>query len=180
MPGLSYAKWPTFFKRNWHLFLVYVMERLKTWVVFFHFRWFRKKTDTQLPSVFLFCACVLSCVRLCVTPMDHSPPGSSVHGTLQATILEWVAIPPPGDLPDPGIKPASLISTCIDSSKWLSWPPGSAGQKAHWSRGSSTHNSNSFWAWSQVCPTLEQLKDQVWRKNLIFHFSDAFHLAEEM
>ena len=26
-------------------------------------------------------------------PMDCSPPGSSVHGILQATILEWVAIP---------------------------------------------------------------------------------------
>ena len=25
-------------------------------------------------------------------PMDHSPPGSSVHGILQARILEWVAI----------------------------------------------------------------------------------------
>ena len=25
-------------------------------------------------------------------PMDHSPPGSSVHGILQAKILEWVAI----------------------------------------------------------------------------------------
>ena len=26
-------------------------------------------------------------------PMDYSSPGSSVHGILQATILEWVAIP---------------------------------------------------------------------------------------
>ena len=26
-------------------------------------------------------------------PMDHSPPGSSVHGILQARILEWIAIP---------------------------------------------------------------------------------------
>ena len=26
-------------------------------------------------------------------PMDHSPPGSSVHGILQARILGWVAIP---------------------------------------------------------------------------------------
>ena len=26
-------------------------------------------------------------------PMDCSPRGSSVHGTLQARILEWVAIP---------------------------------------------------------------------------------------
>ena len=26
-------------------------------------------------------------------PMDYSPPGFSVHGILQARILEWVAIP---------------------------------------------------------------------------------------
>ena len=31
------------------------------------------------------------CPTLC-DPMDHSPPGSSVHGILQARILEWVAI----------------------------------------------------------------------------------------
>ena len=33
-----------------------------------------------------------SCVTLC-SPMDCSPPGSSVHGILQARILESVAIP---------------------------------------------------------------------------------------
>ena len=33
-----------------------------------------------------------SCVQLC-NPMDCSPPGSSVHGILQARILEWVAMP---------------------------------------------------------------------------------------
>ena len=33
-----------------------------------------------------------SCLTLC-NPMDWSPPGSSVHGILQARILEWVAIP---------------------------------------------------------------------------------------
>ena len=32
-----------------------------------------------------------SCPTLC-DPMDCSPPGSSVHGTFQARILEWVAI----------------------------------------------------------------------------------------
>ena len=32
-----------------------------------------------------------SCAALC-DPMDCSPPGSSVHGILQARILEWVAI----------------------------------------------------------------------------------------
>ena len=31
------------------------------------------------------------CLTLC-DPMDYSPPGSSVHGILQARILEWVAI----------------------------------------------------------------------------------------
>ena len=46
-------------------------------------------------------------------PMDCSPPGSSVHGILQAGILEWVAIPSPGDLPDPGIEPASLVSPAL-------------------------------------------------------------------
>ena len=32
-----------------------------------------------------------SCLSLC-DPMDYSPTGSSVHGILQARILEWVAI----------------------------------------------------------------------------------------
>ena len=29
------------------------------------------------------------------------------HGIVQARILEWVAVPSPGDLPNPGIKPRS-------------------------------------------------------------------------
>ena len=37
-------------------------------------------------------------------PMDCSPAGSSVQGILQAKILEWVAIPFPGDLSDPVIE----------------------------------------------------------------------------
>ena len=51
-----------------------------------------------------------SCLTLC-NPMVCSPPGSSVHGILQATTLEnvfaMVPCPSPGDLPDPGIKPRS-------------------------------------------------------------------------
>jgi len=35
---------------------------------------------------------VQSCPTLCNDPMNCSPPGSSVHGILQARILEWVAI----------------------------------------------------------------------------------------
>ena len=33
-----------------------------------------------------------SCLTLC-DPMDCNPPGSSVHGILQARMLEWVAMP---------------------------------------------------------------------------------------
>ena len=51
------------------------------------------------------CVCVsCSVVSDSVTPMDCSPPGSSVRGILQARILEWVAISSPGDLPNPGIE----------------------------------------------------------------------------
>ena len=37
------------------------------------------------------CVCAQSCPTLC-NSMDCSPPGSSVHGILQARIPEWVAI----------------------------------------------------------------------------------------
>ena len=39
-----------------------------------------------------FCVCTQSCLTLW-DPMDCSPPGSSVHGTFQERILEWVARP---------------------------------------------------------------------------------------
>ena len=42
-------------------------------------------------------------------PVDSCMPGSSVHGILQARILEWVACVLPGDLPNPGIKPMSPL-----------------------------------------------------------------------
>ena len=45
----------------------------------------------------------------CVVVSDSlQPPGLyTVHGILQARILEWVAFPFPGDLPNPGIEPRS-------------------------------------------------------------------------
>ena len=46
-------------------------------------------------------------------PVDYSQPGSSVHRILHARILEWVACPPPGHLPDPKIEPASLTSSVL-------------------------------------------------------------------
>ena len=53
-----------------------------------------------------------SCLMFC-DPMDCSLPGSSVHGILQARILESDPCPPPRDLPDPGIKPTPLIPPAL-------------------------------------------------------------------
>ena len=55
-------------------------------------------------------------LQLCLTLCDHmvcSPPGSSVHGILQARIQKGLPFPPPGDLPNPGIKPMSLTSLAL-------------------------------------------------------------------
>ena len=57
---------------------------------------------------------VCAYTRVCCVPkscsilsdhVDHRLPGPSVHGILQARILEWVFLQ--GHLPDPEIKPAS-------------------------------------------------------------------------
>ena len=53
--------------------------------------------------------------------------GSSVHGILQARILECgLSWPPPGDLPDPGIKLASPVVSCIGREFFTTLPPGRA------------------------------------------------------
>ena len=61
-----------------------------------HLKLFSIQSDlTDIPTLV---SCIHGCVcmlQLCPTlydPMDCSPPGSSVHGILQARILEWVGI----------------------------------------------------------------------------------------
>ena len=66
-----------------------------------------------------------SCLTLC-NSIDGRLPGSSIHGILQARILEWVAIPFSRDLPDPGIEPGSpalagRFFTTEPPGKWVSW-----------------------------------------------------------
>ena len=61
--------------------------------------------------------------QLCLTfchPTDCSSPGSSVHGILQARILEWIAISFSGDLPDSGMEPGS---PALQTNSFLSKPP---------------------------------------------------------
>ena len=57
--------------------------------------WEDKERVGQTEKVALTYMCVLV-AKLCPTlcePIDYSLPGSSVHGILQAKILEWVAVP---------------------------------------------------------------------------------------
>ena len=63
-------------------------------------------------SVYVCVKWLQPCLTLC-NPMDHNPSGVSVHGILQARILEWVAMPSPMDLPDPGIKLRSVMSPAL-------------------------------------------------------------------
>ena len=63
------------------------------------------------------------CLTLC-DPMGGSLPSSSVHGIFQARILEWVAMPSSGDLPNSGIELASLMSLALAGSSLPPAPPG--------------------------------------------------------
>ena len=73
------------------------------------------KATCLFPYELHACVCVRSlqsCLALC-NPVYYSLPSSSVHGILQARILEWVAVPSSRDLPDPGIEPTSLMSPSL-------------------------------------------------------------------
>ena len=85
------------FPRNFHIF-----ERSKGCEIL----------NQPIRSLSLIRACVLnrfSRVWLC-GPMDYSPSGSSVHEFSRQEYWSGLPFPSPGDLPDPEIKQASLMS----------------------------------------------------------------------
>ena len=74
-------------------------------------------------------------LQLCLTlwdPMDCSLLDSSVHGFVQARILEWVAIilPPPRNLPNPGIELVSFMPPALAGGFFTSQD----GIQAEWQR----------------------------------------------
>ena len=78
-----------FLSKTWRF--SHLSRFIKQWLRAFFFpqRW-------QLPGILLLCdVCALSLQSSPTLwdPMDYSQPGSSVHGLLQARILEWVAMP---------------------------------------------------------------------------------------
>ena len=65
----------------------------------------------------VLCLCV-QLLQSCLTLydlMDCSPPGSSVHGILQARILAWVAMLSSRGVPDPRIISASPMSPALQA-----------------------------------------------------------------
>ena len=72
------------------------------------------------------CVCVKS-LQLCLTlchPMDCSPPGFSVHGILQAKILEWVATPSSRGSPRSWDRTHVSCGSCIAGKIFAAEPPG--------------------------------------------------------
>ena len=65
-----------------------------------------------------------SCVRLFVTPwtVAHQAPLST--GFFRQEYWSGLPCPPPGDLPDPGIKPVSLMSPALAGVFFTTEPPG--------------------------------------------------------
>ena len=80
----------------------------------------KKKSTTSIMNMWWwwFTCC---CVWLFFNPLDCSLPASSVHGILQARILELVACISPRDLPNPGTE---LRSPTLQADSLRPEPPG--------------------------------------------------------
>ena len=61
---------------------------------------------------------LLSCVWFFAIPLTVVYQAPLSMGILQARILEWVPCPPPGDVPNLGIKPRSAALHC----RWILLP----------------------------------------------------------
>ena len=74
------------------------------------------KNKREINHKLALCLVALSFPTLC-DPMDYcSPPGSSVHGLLQAKYWSGFPCPPAGDLPNPGIELRSSALQAVSSS----------------------------------------------------------------
>ena len=85
-----------------------------------------------------FCKLDSACMRakllkLCQTlcdPVAHSPPASSVHGILQARILEWAAMPSSRSQPRDGTCVSCLLHGQVGSLSVV--PPGKPRPDSRW------------------------------------------------
>ena len=85
----------------------------------------------------LVCMCVCVCTHVCMhsvthlcqtlcDPIYYSLPGSFVHGIFPTRLLECgLPFPPPGSLPDPGVRPVSLAFPALARGVFTPEPLGS-------------------------------------------------------
>ena len=65
-----------------------------------------------------------SCVRLFVTPWTVACQAPVSIGFFRQEYWSGLTCPPPGDFPDPGVKPASLMSPALAGGFFTTEPPG--------------------------------------------------------
>ena len=107
--------------------------------------------------------------------MDFSPPSSSIHGILQARILEWLAIAFSGGSSNPGIEPRSPALQALPPE-----PPGKpyAAQmgKNYAGATQSTSKTSGFQESSQCRggQNQETTKTKGWSVKKLTHFADWY------
>ena len=69
------------------------------------------------------CSLAQLCLTLC-DPIDCSPPGCSVMEFSRKEYWGGLPFPIPGDLSDPGIETASLVSPALAGRFFTAVPPG--------------------------------------------------------
>ena len=129
----------------WH-YLVCVTFDLFCYVLNQSFGWAEMTSCNPFDPM---CVCSVTKVMSDFDRMDCSSPGFSVHEILQARILKWVGILSPGNLPDPGIELASLVSLALPGRFFTIEPSGTAdvdliNMEWVW--------DSSFLTWFQVIP----------------------------
>ena len=112
-----------------------ILTKMLKFVLFFFFFYKRHQLKALFISLqsflfpnkcikkFMCLKSLQSCPTLCI-PMDCSQPGSSVHGILQARILEWVAMPSSRGSSPPRDWTRVSCSSCVAGRLFTAEPSG--------------------------------------------------------
>ena len=89
-----------------------------------HFRWLVGWLFQRVPHPLLFAVCVPSPAQLSGTPLTAARQAPLSMGFPRQECWSGVPFPPPVDLPDPGIEPASLVTHTSAGGFFTTAPPG--------------------------------------------------------